>query len=850
MRRSVVSNAGNVVVDLGDSVPVLTYCGKFNVAKHRIRSIFCNSQAGHGRHGSAVRDSGQHECKRISLAPVVELLGSFEMGFHGSKRVGDHQRIIAVVFHISGKRVGIGIGGHGDNHFMRSGVVRHAGNVAIDLGNRVFVNADGRVFEFCEYSGASVFGNHQPGSGRHGSAVGNGGKHEGEGVCLAPVVELLGCLEVRLCGSEGVGDDKRIRTFIIHLCHEIIRVGGFGHGHGDNVRRSVVSDSGHVVVDLGDGVLIHANVGIFNVGKHRGRSVPGNHKPGHGRHWRAVVDGGKQEGERIGFAPVIEILGRLEMRLYRSEGVSDHQRIRSVVFNSGGKRVCVRIRGHGHGHGVRRCVIGYAGNAVIDFGDSVLVLTYRGEFNVVEHRLRSVLCNSQAGHCRHGSAVGNGSQHEGERFRFAPVVELLGSFEMSFRRSKRVGDHQRIRAVVLNCSGKRVGIGIGCHGDGHHVRRRIVSNARNVFVDLCDSVFIYSYIRIFKFCEYGCGSVLGSFQPCSCRHWCAVGNGSKHEGKGVGLAPVAELLGGLEMRLYRSESISDYQQIRPVVFDLGGKRVGIGIGGHGDGHDVRRCVVRNAGNVAVDLGDSVPVHADVGIFNFVKHGGRSDSGSNHACHRGHGRSVVDGGQHEGERIGFPPVFERLGGLEMRFHRDKRVGDHQRFGAVVLDRSGQFVGVGIGGHGDGHVVRRRVVRYTGNVVVNFGDGVFVHTWGSVFDLVEYCGRRALGSGLAPHCRHGSAFGNGSQHEGERIGFAPVVEILGRLEMRLRRSKRVGDHQRIFPVVFHLGGKRVGIGIGCHGDGHHVRRSVVRNAGDVAVNLGYGVFVHADCGIFEL
>ena len=303
------------------------------------------------------------------------------------------------------------------------------------------------------------------------------------------------------------------------------------------------------------------------------------------------------------------------------------------------------------------------------------------------------------------------------------------------------------------------------------------------------------------------------------------------------------------MRLYRGKRIGDDQRISAVVLDRSGKRVGIGIGGHGDGHFMRSGVVRHAGNMVIDLGDGVFVNADIGIFNVGKHSYRSVLVDGQAGHGGHGSAVGDGGQYESEEAGFAPVVELLGGFEVSLYGSEGVGDNKRVGALVIHCRHELVGVRGLGNGNCHLVRRSVVRDACHAVVDLSDGIFVHTNGVKLKLREDGGGFAFGNRKAGHGRHRSAVGNGSQHEGERIRLAPVVELLGGLEVSLYGSERVGDDQCIRPVVFNFSGKRVGIGIGSHGDCYLVRSGVISNAGNTVIDFCDRVLIHANCRIFE-
>ena len=219
---------------------------------------------------------------------------------------------------------------------MGRGVVGDAIRTVVNLSDGVFVAASFFKAQRLEYGCGTGFGRGCRVLLWHGRVLCDGIQPEGERVRLAPVVEGLGRLKVRRCGSECVGDDEAALAVVSDLCcifsdDDLIAVvvdhfdmGRTGDGHDNRMGRGVVGDAVRTVVNLGDGVFKHPGVGqriagfkadriIHDFWEHRDRISLDSRGDRFTRHGRAGSDSLELEGERAGLAPVSKLLFGLKI---------------------------------------------------------------------------------------------------------------------------------------------------------------------------------------------------------------------------------------------------------------------------------------------------------------------------------------------------------------------------------------------------------------------------------------------------------------------------------------------------------------------------------------------------------
>ena len=212
---------------------------------------------------------------------------------------------------------------------MGSRIIRHTGNAAIDLCYGVLVNSDGIKLELIEYSSGSSLCNGELCHVGHGSAIGNGCKHEGKGIGLAPAVVRLCGLKMRCRGSERVGYYQAVFTIVVHLGVDLgypaivfsVDTDSFRNGYEHVMRARIVCNTGNVIIDLRYYILKGPYIGIayeaVNIICYPLEQSQGMESCCHSdimeRHRRTGRDGLEPEPERFRFAPIIEFLGRAKL---------------------------------------------------------------------------------------------------------------------------------------------------------------------------------------------------------------------------------------------------------------------------------------------------------------------------------------------------------------------------------------------------------------------------------------------------------------------------------------------------------------------------------------------------------
>ena len=278
MRLSIVGDTRQVARALGDGVFVDAGLGEFDRPEYDSGFVRRCDAEGDLRHGRVRGHGSEIENEFVIVVPLAadELLRGLDLRLAGSGRVGvgDDELIPAVVGYLGIKLIRIGIRGNGDRHLMGGRVVGYAGDAVVDLGYRVLVNADSVILDLRKDGGRRVLGNGELGHVGHGSALGNGLEHEGEGIGLAPIVELLGRLEMSGGRGERVGNDKAVMAVVADLGSvfgndDLVAVlvyhldmGRPGDCDRDGMGSRVIRDAGNMIVDLRNGVFEYPYVGV------------------------------------------------------------------------------------------------------------------------------------------------------------------------------------------------------------------------------------------------------------------------------------------------------------------------------------------------------------------------------------------------------------------------------------------------------------------------------------------------------------------------------------------------------------------------------------------------------------
>ena len=232
---------------------------------------------------------GQREVERAGgLAPVVDGLRHLEGRLLGGVAIGDRQRVGAIlalpVRDRRAQRVGREVPHDRHGRELVRGVVRHAGDVTVDLVDGVSVGTCPLELDLAELHGRRVgrggrfvaaqrLGHRGGSRGPVGVGGGAGRQREVEALCGAPVINALGDLERLLGRRELVRESDANRSDLLVALRHLERAGpviGNRHGHGlRRVERDAVDGArlGHGVGELlgADAVLV--GIDAVEVGK-------------------------------------------------------------------------------------------------------------------------------------------------------------------------------------------------------------------------------------------------------------------------------------------------------------------------------------------------------------------------------------------------------------------------------------------------------------------------------------------------------------------------------------------------------------------------------------------------------
>ena len=580
----------------------------------------------------------------------------------------------------------------------------------------------------------------------------------------------------------------------------------------------VIGDAVYAVVHLGNRVVISSGFLESDLAELRVYGIPGRCRSYDAclfvccHRQRRAVNGPQFKGEAVCLAPFVEVLGGLQFCAGRRVGVGDDQAVCVIIFNRCSELVGgIFCLGHSYDYLMGCRIISDTVCAIVLLGDRVFVGSCLLKFDLTEACQGRILGGCCRIGCRHRSILGHCRKLEGKAVRFAPVCEILFSFDCRLGGCVGIGDGQAFLTVVSHRSCQLVGsvFSLG-HSHNYLMGSRIIGNAVRAAVLLGDRVLVGSRLLIFDLAEACQGHILGGYCRIRCRHGSIFSYGCKLEGKAVCLAPVFERLGRFDRCLGGRVSIGDGQAVLIVILDSSAQLVAFTLCYCHD-YAVRLRVIGDAIRAIVLLSDRVLVGSRLLIFDlaeacqgrFLGRCCRYDTGLfiNARRHRG----TLNRFQLEGKAVCLAPVFEGLGRLDRRLGGFVGIGDGQAFLIIIFSLCDQFV-VLVLCDSHNNLMRGRVVGNTVLAVIGFCDGIFVSTCFLVCDTSELGNCAFFSNGydlLAFTCsfRHRSILAGSFQCKGEAVCLAPVRETLRRLKLNISGRVLICNRQRICVIIFH-------------------------------------------------
>ena len=816
VRRGVVGNARHTVVGLCDGVVIGALGDEGDVAEDRLKigrilGHLDDRVLGRHRRGDtfcvAVIVGSKCEGEACGMAPIgiaAVVLGRLEVCLGVLELVGDNQAVLVVVLGSGGQLVVLALNDR-HNHVVRCGVIRDASNTVIGLGDGVVIraslleletrpNGNGLVHVGCGIVLAHGLLDRCRATG-HGAygvalAIGCGRKSKGEAFGLAPVVELLLGFKLYVDSSVGVGNDQAVFVVVLHRCAQGVGcIIGLYDRNDHVVRRGVVRDAINAVIGLGDGVVVRA--------------------------------------------------GLLKLDLVPNR------------------------------------------NGLVDVGVRL----------VLSHRLD----RSSRHRGLHTSGVGASGQREGEALRLAPVVELLGGLKVGLHATVGVGDGETGIALkrlglivvgsVINCRSHQLARGIRGHMYHNGVRSGVVGDAINMIVDLGDGVLVVTRGGVQDRAEVGnlCGFRRGLGQGTVVLYGIVFGHrgaidGCEHEVELGGLAPFVEALGhldvgrGVVVRVGDGQRAANLLQFATLTWlvVLDGSAQGIGgviCLGNRNHCRVHGAVIGYARNLIGlrrhNFLNRVVICSCLLIGNLTKDGllasglgcvNPERGGLTGGHRRGDGvavsilKAAITSLQLKGKLIRLAPVVEALVDFELSRGALVGVGDRQALFTVIGDRGAHLV-VGVLGHVDLDDVRGQVI---GDAVdhtvllcylVNVFAGTLELDLGPDGNLAVVDSRIGEGDIVTVLVLgHGRTARDGRKQEVKAGCLAPILKLLGGLDLGLNRRIGVGNlESALVGVVLHVCDEPT-IYL-CHRDGSGMRSGVIGHTVSVTLGLGDGVVVGA-------
>ena len=311
MRSRIIGYTICSTVLLGNRVLISSGLLKGDISEPGQRLRFRCCRGGRFRHRCVFGHCCQIKCEALCLAPIIKLLGCFQMSFHRFVGVGDGQAFFTVIRHKCIQFIRSCINRFRSNpylYLMRSCIVGNSIRAFVNLGDGIFVDSFFLKGNLTEFSQSCILGSCRGSIFRHRCILGHSCQLKGKAFCLAPVVKGLGYFQRFLNRCEGVGDDQAVLAIVSHFFYQVVSV--FCNGNDYLVSPCVIRHTRHLVVNLSDRVLVFSGLLIFHFTEDCCRFCFGCN----GRRvlrQRCAVNCSQIESETLSLAPVTEIVGGL-----------------------------------------------------------------------------------------------------------------------------------------------------------------------------------------------------------------------------------------------------------------------------------------------------------------------------------------------------------------------------------------------------------------------------------------------------------------------------------------------------------------------------------------------------------
>ena len=348
------------------------------------------------RHRRIFRHCCQIEGKAVCLAPVCEILFSFDCRLGGFIGVADRQVVLLLII-LDGccKSVCIRIFGDGHHSNMRGRIIRYAVYSAVLLRDCVGICSCLIIFDLserCRFITACCFCSHLLRYRNRADRIliicsiysAYCFQFEIELIGFSPVIKTLGRLQFCLCSGKCVGDRKALFIIICDRCFKSI--GLIIHGDADmhTMRCRIIGDTVHMIILLCNRVVIFSGGLIFDLTEDRLHASALCYCNGIARRHGCVFSlGRKLEGEAGCPSPVLNSLSDFKLFLYRSKGVGDCKAVLAIIL---GKcdQITIVISFYSYYYVVRCCIVGDSCDVVIHFCNRVVISSCLLVFHAAE----------------------------------------------------------------------------------------------------------------------------------------------------------------------------------------------------------------------------------------------------------------------------------------------------------------------------------------------------------------------------------------------------------------------------------------------------------------------------------
>ena len=579
MRGYIISHTIYAVVHLSDRILVCSGLLVFNLSEAD-RRIFLRGNSRHGcRHRCIFRHCCQIEGKAVCLAPVLECLRDFDLCLCRLVGIGHDQAVRTVIIFCDCRQLIVIVLCDCNYDLVRCRIIGHAVHAVVHFGDRVLIRTGCVVFNFSKDCRRCILRSDRCRVRRHRSAFRHSCQIECEAVCLAPVVERLCSLQRRLRSRECVRDDQAVRAVILDFCRKGVRIIFCLRDCDDDLMRCrVISHTVHAVIHLSDRVLVLSGFLKCNLSKDCVNCILCRDRRRILRHRCACCHSCQIECKAVRFAPVIELLCRLDLRLCRCIRICNGQAVRIVVLDLS-RQLISRVIGlcDRHHYPVRCRVIGHAVRAVVHLGDRVLVFSGLLVCNLAEDGCRVVLCCDCRRILRHRSVRCHSCQFECEAVCLAPVCEVLRRFDCCLCRFILICNGQAFLTVVCDLSTELIRLRVLRDRDDHFVCTCVIGHAVHAVIFFGDRVLVSSGRLIGDLTENCCRIRFCRVHFCIRRHRSTRRHSLQLECKAGCLAPVIKVFCRFDRCRRRRVCICNGQAVRTVILDLSTERVRIRI---------------------------------------------------------------------------------------------------------------------------------------------------------------------------------------------------------------------------------------------------------------------------------